>query len=52
MFLGSNAAALKPFRDLLSTDNTTDTLASAPLPEIPCGVKDDCYQERGKCFVC
>jgi hypothetical protein len=52
MFFGNNAVGLKPFRDLLSIDNTTETLASASLPEIPSGVKDDCYQERGKCFVC
>lgn len=41
MFLGGNAAALKPFRDLLSNKNTTETLASAPLPEIPRGVQDE-----------
>ena len=52
MFLGGNAAALKPFRDLLSNDNTTETLAPVPLPEIPHGAKDDCYRERGICFVC
>jgi len=41
MFLGGNAAALKPFRDLLSNDNTTETLAPASLPEVPRGTKDD-----------
>jgi hypothetical protein len=51
MFLGGNATALKPFRDLLSIDNTTETLAAAPLPGIPRGVKDGCYREKGKCHV-
>jgi len=51
MFLGGNADALKSFRDLLSNDNTTGTLAPAPLPELPRGVKDDCYQERGNCHA-
>jgi len=51
MFLGGNVAALKLFRDLLSSDNTTETLAPAPLPEIPRGVKDNCYQERGNCHA-
>jgi hypothetical protein len=50
-FLGGNAAALKPFHDLLLNDNTTETLAPAPLPEIPRGVKDDCYRERGDCIT-
>jgi hypothetical protein len=47
MFLGGNAATLKPFRDLLSNDNTTETLPPAPVPEILNGVKDDCYQKQG-----
>jgi len=51
MFLGGNAAALKPFRDLLSSDNTTETLAPASLPEVPGGVKDDCYQEKGQYYA-
>jgi hypothetical protein len=49
MFLGDNTAALKPFRDLLSNNNTTETLAPTLLPEVPGGVKDDCYQRKGQC---
>jgi hypothetical protein len=47
MFLGGNVTALKPFRDLLSNNNVSETLAPAPLPEILRGVKDHCYQKQG-----
>ena len=51
MFLGGNAAALKPYYNLLKNHNTTKMLAPAPLLEIPCGVKDNCYQEHSNCYV-
>jgi hypothetical protein len=48
--MGTNAAALKPFRDLLSTNKAP--VAGAPLalqpPEVPTGEHDDSYRDEGQ----
>jgi hypothetical protein len=48
LLMGGNAAALKPFCDLLTNDNTTTTLPAQLPPEILAGEKDHCYNEEGK----
>lgn len=48
ILMGGNAESLKPFRDLLINENTTSTLPPSILPEIPAGLKDNCYGEEGE----
>jgi hypothetical protein len=48
LLMGGNAAALKPFRNLLTNDNTTTTLPAQLPPEFLAGEKDHCYNEEGK----
>jgi hypothetical protein len=48
LLMGGNAAALKPFHDLLTNDNTTTTLSAQIPPELLAGEKDHCYNEEGK----
>lgn len=53
LLMGTNAAALKPFHDLLAaSDNYTVTLDAQMVPEfvpkIPIGEVDKCYRQNGK----
>jgi len=48
LLMGGNAAALKPFRDLLMKDNTASTLPAELPPELLAGEEDHCYNEEGK----
>jgi hypothetical protein len=48
LLMGGNAVTLKPFRDLLTNDNTTTTLPAQLPPELLAGEKDHCYNEEGK----
>ena len=44
--MGKNAAALKPFHDLLSAnDNFTLTLDAQSVPEFPAGEIDECCHD-------
>jgi len=48
LLMGGNAAALKPFRDLLLSDNTTTTLPAIVLSQLRLSESDHCYNEQGK----
>jgi hypothetical protein len=49
VMMGSNAAALKPFKDLLASNNdSTVELAARELPGIPLGEEDRCFNQNGK----
>lgn len=47
ILLGSNAAALKPFHDLLTSDHSTMTLEPLPVPEELPTIQDECFDEKG-----
>jgi hypothetical protein len=48
ILMGGNAAALKPFHDLLSAENTTITPAPQLPPELYIGERDYSYDEEGE----
>lgn len=50
LFMGGNADALKPFRDLLLSTAAVETLPASQLPNLtlPIGLDDGCYSAEGE----